>query len=526
MRIPWTGQHSRRKGSIAITDPELRRQLEFMGLTEDDLGVVAEFEPMARACSNRMVDEFYDHILRHRTTREILERHTTVERQRPRLTAYVLTMFSGQVDDAYVRLRQHVGTLHDDIDLGSTWYIAMYRVIRRVITEELRRKRASRAARLEFGEAFSKLVEVDIALVIQALMDSRQRKIMALKEETEGQAVRLREFVRHTGEVLGRVAQRDLSAGMAGDYGGEFAAVQESLNTAIRQLAGALSQVSLGAEQVAAAATQISSGSQSLARGAAEQAASLAEISSRVKAVSAAAAENTSSARRACALSEDTRRSVAGGVESMHSLSDAIERIKVSADSTARIVKTIDEIAFQTNLLALNAAVEAARAGEAGRGFAVVAQEVRNLATRSAEAARDTAALIEQSVGSAAEGVRINAEVLDKLAEISAQVDQVGTVTKAIAELSERQSLDIGHVTSAVEQLNQVTQQTAAHAEQSAGAAQELDAQAQEMEAAIRTFKLEALSPAAHGLGGAGAAVLSGRPPEGPFGGRPAMPVH
>ncbi len=513
MKTLWIRRRTRRKGCLAITDPGLRRQLEFMNLTEEDLGLIAEFEPVARACSDRMVDEFYDHILRHRTTREILERHTTVERQRPRLTAYVLTMFGGRIDDAYVRLRQHVGTLHDDIDLGSTWYIAMYRIIRRTIAEELRRRRTSRTLQLEFSEAFTKLVEVDIALVIQALMDSRQRKILALREESEGQADRLRQFVRNMGEVLNRIAQRDLSARMEGDYSGEFAAVRDALNTAVGQLADALGQVSLAAEQVAAAATQISSGSQSLARGASEQAASLSEVSNRLKAVSSLAGENTSGAKQAFALSEAARESVAGGVESMHRLSEAVERIKVSADSTARIVKTIDEIAFQTNLLALNAAVEAARAGEAGRGFAVVAEEVRNLATRSAEAARDTADLIEQSVRSAGEGVQINAEVLAKLAEIRGQVDQVGTVTRAIAQSSEQQSLDVGHVTAAVEQLNQITQQTAAHSEQSAGAAQELEAQAQELEAVVRTFRLQHGQPAVHGLGGAGAAVFSSRLP-------------
>jgi methyl-accepting chemotaxis protein len=264
----------------------------------------------------------------------------------------------------------------------------------------------------------------------------------------------------------------------------------------LEELENALNQVALGSEQVSSAASQISSGSQSLSQSAAEQASSIEEISSSLQEMASMTKQNAANAKEARSLSEGARNTANRGMESMKQLSTSINEIKASSDATAKIVKTIDEIAFQTNLLALNAAVEAARAGDAGKGFAVVAEEVRNLAIRSAEAAKNTANLIEASVKNADGGVAINQEVLKNLEEINSQVKKVNEVMSEIAAASDQQSQGIEQVNTAVEQMNQVTQQVAANAEESASASEELSSQAAEMLGMVEAFRLSKVADA------------------------------
>ncbi len=236
-----------------------------------------------------------------------------------------------------------------------------------------------------------------------------------------------------------------------------------------------------GAEQVGSAAGQVSSASQSLAEGATEQAAGLEETSSSLEEMASMTKQNADNAQQANTLASEARKAADTGTESMGRMNEAIQEIQKSSDETAKIIKVIDEIAFQTNLLALNAAVEAARAGEAGKGFAVVAEEVRNLAMRSAEAAKNTSELIEESVKNSKNGVDIAGEVGKVLEEIVGGIGKTSDLVGEIAAASAEQSQGIDQVNTAVNQMDKVTQQNAANAEESASASEELSAQAEQM---------------------------------------------
>ncbi len=293
-----------------------------------------------------------------------------------------------------------------------------------------------------------------------------------------------------TAEVLQKVAERDLTVRVSGEYHGDFARIKEAINLALNNLGEALTRVAETAEQVSAASSQISTGSQALAEGAAEQAHSLEHVAGRLERVTAMSNENATKASQARELAEQARASADRGASSMGQLSSSIEKINASADKTSRIVKTIDEIAFQTNLLALNAAVEAARAGEAGKGFAVVAEEVRNLAIRSAEATRTTSELIEEAAANAREGAAINQEVLKNFQEIDRQIRGVTDVIAEIAHASGEQNRSIDEVVGSVHDANRVTQQTAANSEESAGSAAELLRLAQELTGMVGSFRI------------------------------------
>ena len=249
-----------------------------------------------------------------------------------------------------------------------------------------------------------------------------------------------------------------------------------------RPLHQAIEGLGAGAAQVASAASQISASSHELARGASSQAAALEETSASLEQMTSMTKRNAGSAAEAKQLAGETRTVADSGHADMEEMSRAMDAIKTSSAEVAKIIKTIDEIAFQTNILALNAAVEAARAGEAGMGFAVVAEEVRALAQRSANSAHETAAKIQESVQRSAHGAEISAKVERSFKEILERSRRMDELIAAIAEASQEQNQGLQHVNVAVGEMDTVTQANAAAAEQSASAAEELSMQSVQLQ--------------------------------------------
>jgi methyl-accepting chemotaxis protein len=303
--------------------------------------------------------------------------------------------------------------------------------------------------------------------------------------------------------VLERLAQRDLTARVQGEYRGEHARIKDAINGAALALHGALAQVSEAVEQVSGAAGQIASSSQAVASGASQQASSLEETQSSLETMTAQTRRAADSARQADALAAATRSSAQGGASAMDQMTGAMGKVRHAAEGTSAIIKDISEIAFQTNLLALNAAVEAARAGEAGRGFAVVAEEVRSLALRAKEAAVKTEELIRESVKQAGEGEATARAASGSLSEIVANARKVSDIVAEMSASAGAQAAGIEQVSKAVGEMGKVTQQNAASSEESSSAAEELSSQAEQLAAMVSSFRIERGGEAASGAGAA-----------------------
>jgi len=246
-----------------------------------------------------------------------------------------------------------------------------------------------------------------------------------------------------------------------------------------------ISGLNEGADQVTEAASQVSTAGQQLAEGASEQASSLEETSSALEEMAASARQNADNAKQADTFMTESKRIIADANVAMKDTSKAMEEISASSEQISKIIKVIEEIAFQTNLLALNAAVEAARAGEHGKGFAVVADEVRNLAQRAAQAARETGDLIEQTVSRVTRGVEANQSTSASFIKIGDSAAKVADLVAQITRASSEQAQGVEQVNTAVSQMDKVTQANAAGAEESASAAEELYAQVENVRAVV-----------------------------------------
>jgi len=265
----------------------------------------------------------------------------------------------------------------------------------------------------------------------------------------------------------------------------------KSMKNMVDKLNSMFAEIQSSTDQVSTGSKQVADGAQSLAQGSTEQAASIDELSSSIAEIAERTKTNARTAERTAKLSTTIKENAEKGSRQMDEMILAVNEINEASRNISRIIKTIDDIAFQTNILALNAAVEAARAGQHGKGFAVVAEEVRNLASKSAEAAKDTGGMIQNSMEKAELGSRIAGETAESLKWIVSGINESNQLVAEIAKSSEEQSLGISHINTGIDQVAQVVQQNSATAEESAAASEEMSGQSDMLQQLIGQFKLK-----------------------------------
>lgn len=304
----------------------------------------------------------------------------------------------------------------------------------------------------------------------------------------------LSSYIKHICDRMNSLASGDLSVEMDMDYLGEFESIKHSGNKIIESLNDTLGQLHQASDQVANGSEQVSSGSQALSQGATEQASSVQELAATINELSGQVSDTAKNTREINELITLTAAELDESNNQMGSMMGAMTKINDSSSEIEKIIKTIEDIAFQTNILALNAAVEAARAGEAGKGFAVVADEVRSLASKSAEAAKDTTALIGNSLQAVNEGNNIADATQKSLLKVVENAQKIGEIMTEITKASDLQAEGIQQVTQGIDQISSVVQTNSATAEQSAAASQELFSQSSLLKSLVNRFRLKGMS--------------------------------
>jgi methyl-accepting chemotaxis protein len=490
-----------------MSDRELRERLDFIGLDERGRAALQGARETLAAAIPQALDELYDQIRRTPDARARFRDEVAMAGAKRDQTAHWGMIASAGLDARYVQEAQRLGLAHAGSEAAPRWYVAGHafvldRLIRAALKSSLKSKglfggKADPDAAAEVVCAIVKAALLDLDYGVSAQLEAVEAERRKAEAEHEALAADRLQAVEALSQALSRVshgdlnARLDLRARLGHELPESLVAIQQDFNTMAERLEDAMGAISHTADQITAGADQISSSADDLSRRTEQQAAALEQTAAALDQITATVQKTAQGARQASEAVVGARSDAQKSGEVVRDAISAMSQIEGSAKQISQIIGVIDEIAFQTNLLALNAGVEAARAGESGRGFAVVAQEVRALAQRSADAAKEIKALISASSAQVDSGVALVGQTGQALERIIGRVAEIDSLVQDMATSAQEQSTGLHQVNSAVNQMDQAIQQNAAMVEQSTAATHALAENAEELGRLVAGFRAE-----------------------------------
>jgi len=476
----------------------LNDRLSFMKLDAAAVRNIQEIRPIICRELPGALDGFYEQVRAFPQTRRFFSGEGRIAGAKSKQLAHWEWISNGRFDESYVGAVTAVGEVHARIGLEPRWYIGGYSLVLETLIAKVTESRWPKggfgvrradAAKLgaELGAlAKATLLDMDLAISVYLEAAEAARK----KAEIEVLAKERASVVDSFGQAMSALSRGDLTYRMADNLPPEYARLRQDFNAAMGQLQETLAGISAATGTVQISADEIASASDNLSRRTEQQAASLEQTAAALDEITATVKRSAEGAGQAAGAASMAKADAERSGEVVREAVSAMGEIAESSRQINQIIGVIDEIAFQTNLLALNAGVEAARAGDAGRGFAVVAQEVRALAQRSAEAAKEIKALISSSTLQVERGVKLVGDTGVALVEIVGKAGEIDGLIREIAASSQEQATGLAQVNIAVNQMDQITQQNAAMVEQATAAASSLKAEAAELVRGVARFQI------------------------------------